>query len=383
MHCRTVVPVVTALLLVASPAVGAAAGGPGTGPVALGTAPQSAESALVAPDRLASTQTVDPDTVLLRADVAANGTARWRIEYLVRLDDRNATDAFESVAADIREDPTPFTDRFADRMGRTVRAAENATGREMAVEAVTVETERQDLGAEYGVVRYEFAWTNFAAVNDTTLRIGDALGGFFLDADTQLAVAWPEGYGTAAVDPPADEQAATEVVWQGRRSFSAAGPRVVVSTTAPTTTAAGPGDGTAGGDSTFLFVALAAVVVAALGGVFVLARRRDGDGPVPTTGGDSASADAGPDESDAAGTAGGTAAAGDEPPEELLSNEERVRKLLEDRGGRVKQQEIADELDWTDAKTSQVVTGLREDDEVDVFRLGRENVVSLPDEDDT
>ncbi|WP_246984880.1 DUF7345 domain-containing protein [Halorientalis marina] len=383
---RTVVPVVVALVLVASPAVGTVVGGAESGRASTGEDDRAVESVPVAqasvepvsvqPDRLASTQTVDPDTVLLRADVAANGTAHWRIEYLVRLDDRNTTDAFESVAADIREDPTPFTDRFTDRMRRTVRAAENATGREMAVEAVTVETERQDLGAEYGVVRYEFTWTNFAAANETTLRIGDALGGFFLDGETQLTVAWPEGYNTVTVDPPADEQAATEVVWQGRRSFSAAGPRVAVSTTAPATATTdgpgGPDDGTAEDSSSFLLVGLAVVVVAVLGGAVVLARRRDEDESMPAAG-------AGSDGEDGSGDGD---AAGDSPPEELLSNEERVLELLEERGGRIKQQEIAGELDWTDAKTSQVVTGLREDDAVEVFRLGRENVVSLPDEDD-
>ncbi len=70
------------------------------------------------------------------------------------------------------------------------------------------------------------------------------------------------------------------------------------------------------------------------------------------------------------------------PPDELLSNEERVLRLLEQRGGRIKQQEIVAELDWTEAKTSQVVSGLREDEEVEVFRIGRENVLSLPDEEE-
>jgi len=67
------------------------------------------------------------------------------------------------------------------------------------------------------------------------------------------------------------------------------------------------------------------------------------------------------------------------PPAELLSNEEQVLKLLNEAGGRVKQQQVASELDWTAAKTSQVIGGLREDDELETFRIGRENVVTLPD----
>ncbi|MFC7232041.1 helix-turn-helix transcriptional regulator [Saliphagus sp. GCM10025308] len=63
---------------------------------------------------------------------------------------------------------------------------------------------------------------------------------------------------------------------------------------------------------------------------------------------------------------------------ELLSNEEQVINLLESRGGRMKQQSVVEELDWTDAKTSKVVTGLREEGKLESFRLGRENVLSLP-----
>ena len=77
------------------------------------------------------------------------------------------------------------------------------------------------------------------------------------------------------------------------------------------------------------------------------------------------------------------AAADDTPPweDELLSNEERVLALIEHEGGRLKQQEVAGTLDWTDAKTSQVVRKMRDEDQLDAFRLGRENVLVLPDED--
>jgi Uncharacterized membrane-associated protein/domain len=65
-----------------------------------------------------------------------------------------------------------------------------------------------------------------------------------------------------------------------------------------------------------------------------------------------------------------------------LSNEERVLRLLKGNGGRMKQQQVVTELDWTDAKTSQVVGSLREDEKIEVFRIGRENVLTLPGETD-
>jgi hypothetical protein len=55
--------------------------------------------------------------------------------------------------------------------------------------------------------------------------------------------------------------------------------------------------------------------------------------------------------------------------------------LLQQNGGRMKQKQVAEQLDWTAAKTSQVVSDLRDDDKVDSFRLGRENVLTLPEVD--
>jgi len=56
-------------------------------------------------------------------------------------------------------------------------------------------------------------------------------------------------------------------------------------------------------------------------------------------------------------------------------------RLIEAHGGRMKQKRVAEELDWTAAKTSQVTKKLREDGDLVGFRLGRENVLTLPEED--
>jgi hypothetical protein len=90
------------------------------------------------------------------------------------------------------------------------------------------------------------------------------------------------------------------------------------------------------------------------------------------------------------GTGGGSGPAaepggdsGDEPePDlELLSDEERVEYLLESNGGRMKQANIVSETGWSDAKVSQLLSSMAEDGRVDKLRLGRENLISLPDDD--
>jgi len=310
---------------------------------------------------------VDPDVVLLRADVREDGTAEWTVEFRVQLDDENETAAFESVQSDVEADPSSFTSQFATGMERTVSSAENQTGREMALENVTVTATKEQLPQEYGVLTYRFTWTNFAQADGDRLRVGDSLSGFFLDSQSSLVLAWPSGYEAQSVTPGPDERGNGSVTWRGSADFGPNEPRVVVSP-------AGTGLPTA-------LLAGVAVLVVALVAAGLLYRSRTGDDGDATDAGESPAVD-----DTAAGAAGGGGAAaddgGDEPPEELLSNEERVVRLLEDNGGRIKQQQIAGEFDWTDAKTSQVVGNLRDEDAVETFRIGRENVVALPEESD-
>ncbi|MEF8937751.1 MAG: hypothetical protein V5A32_07330, partial [Halovenus sp.] len=69
--------------------------------------------------------------------------------------------------------------------------------------------------------------------------------------------------------------------------------------------------------------------------------------------------------------------------EELLSDEERVERLLSKNGGRMKQANIVKETDWSNAKVSQLLSSMEEEDRIDKLRIGRENLISFPDEDIT
>lgn len=307
---------------------------------------------------------VDPDSVRMAVALEPDGDARWTITYRVRLEDDDETAAFESLRDDVESNPGNYTERFARRMNGTVDAAENATGREMAVRNVTVDARLQELGRTYGILAYSFEWTGFAAVDGDSIAAGDALGGLFLDGQTTLVVSWPADYGLADARPDPDDDVGDErsVGWAGPVEFGADEPRVVVERDAGSPLADLPSEGL-----------LAAVLLAlASVGAAVLWSRRRGVADVPAgatgandvTGGPTPDDDAGDDP--------------DEPPEELLSNEEKVLKLVRERGGRVKQQEIVEELDWTDAKTSQVVRDLRDEGDLEGFRLGRENVLRLP-----
>jgi len=415
MHSARVVATLALVCLLSAPVAGPALAGtpsadgpvgPAGSPGALSDAQfRATEAQEAGPDSAPPgflQTTVDPDAVVMRAAVRADGTAEWTVEYRLRLDDDNATAAFESLRADVDENASAFTSRFADGMRRTVWSAENATGREMALENVSVDADRQTFGQEYGVVTYRFGWTNFATTDGDRLRAGDALAQLFLDSETTLVLAYPEDYAVESVQPQPSENRTDAVVWRGPVDFGPDEPSLVVA----------PGGGSNRG--LLPLVAGGAVLLLALAAAgWLLNRRRTAD---PSSG--ATAADAGADRNevpaaaaaegsdgertageesddggepadrseatppDGEGTEDGDESGASEPPEELLSNEERVLKLLNESGGRIKQQRIVEELDWTAAKTSQVVGNLRDDDAVETFRIGRENVVTLPEESD-
>ncbi|TKX55673.1 hypothetical protein EXE44_16055 [Halorubrum sp. SS7] len=333
---------------------------------------------------------VEPDDVSMEVAVQPDGDARWTVEYRIRLGTDEEERAFEQLRADVENDTEAYTTRFRDRMVSTAETAESATGRNMTVSNATVTAERRELPQAYGVLTYRFEWTNFAAVDGDRLRVGDAVDGLFLDDASSLIVSWPEGYRLGETTPEPSEVRERSVVWNGPVDFSAGQPRISVAPAGPLS-----GVPTAG-----IAALLGALVVA---GAAVAYRRRDAGAAAPAGGGDAeteATGDAPADDSGAATAAAASDPAAeptagdddgdasepdsDEPrpvDDDLLSNEEQVLRLIESEGGRMKQKQVAERLDWTAAKTSQVVTGLRDEGDLDGFRLGRENVLSLPDYD--
>ena len=360
--------------------------------------------------KAASVVDVDADRIVTWIDLRAGGDATWTIEYWILLDSEEEEAAFRSLEEDIESDPANYTEQFGDRMTSTAENAGEAVDREMGVHDVTVDTEVQDLGtSRYGVVTYRFEWTSFAVEEGDTLQAGDAIEGMFLEEGNELVIRWPDEYELDEVRPSADGDLSDEnrVGWAGRTDFGPGEPHLVVS-------AAGP-DGVAVAQPVGLLALVIVLGLTAAAGIAWHRRRDarktdsatddgtlgestadpagDGVGVDPDTGaGDGAESSPVDDPGDGTGTVTDpnrrtvtdpnrrTPDPDAEPPEELLSNEERVMKFVSERGGRIKQQEIVKAFGWTDAKTSQVVRKLRDEGELDGFRLGRENVLYLPGE---
>jgi hypothetical protein len=309
--------------------------------------------------------------------IQSNGDARWTITDTYSLDETE-TDTFRDTAEQFASEDGEAVWLPAFREAKDEASA--VTGREMEITDVD---RRYEVSDRRGQLILEFTWTNFATVSGENIVVGDAFnstdGTWFgtLTEDQRLVISPPPGYGVESAPSAVDDG---KLIFEGRRTFEPGYLSAVYTGEQPTTeTPAGTPESVFGGISS-VWLGGAVLMMLLAGAVGYMFRSGYTDS-LPSVGG--GSSDDGDDTS--AGTA---AAAGDMTPADdvdvgLLSDEERVERLLEENGGRMKQARIVSETGWSNAKVSQLLSSMDEEGRIDKLRIGRENLISFPDEDIT
>jgi hypothetical protein len=317
------------------------------------------------------------DNTVTRVSVRASGNATWTVEIRTRLGSEREVEQYRAFQAHFRNNTSHYLGTYRERIRSVVGDAERVTGREMRAVNFSASTDVQEVPRRWGVITYRFRWTSFAAApNATTLTVGDAFeGGYYLDEDDIFAIEAPDGYAIESVSPVPDESQSGVVRWSGPRDFADERPHAVLrivesdattsagldATTAQGETAAGRD--AAGGTDRISGELLVAVALVAVGvGAGAVWRFRSDE--VPSSSGDGDASVAPPSHGDSA---------------TVRTDDEEVEALLQERGGRMKQAEVAEVLDWSASKTSRVLSDLEDDGIVERVRLGRENVVDLSD----
>lgn len=326
------------------------------------------------------------DNTVTRIAVHEDGSATWTVSIRTRLASDDEVREYEAFQERFRENTSRYLDPFRNRISGVVARAGNETGREMAARDFSATTSIQELPRRWGLVTYRFTWAGFAKTTDDRLIVGDIFqGGYYLAEDDIIVIAPPAGYTLASVSPsPAARENGT-VRWRGPIDFADEHPAVIYEPAA-SSGATPPAD--TSGDRPWLPIGIGAVLLA-VGGAYYLWRRRarqPGATEVGTpatgtatesTGDGGASAESGaPKAETPTAETSPTAVTGGE----TMTDEERVLELVDAHGGRVKQSAIAEEFDWSASKTSRVVSSMAESGDVEKLRVGRENLVSLPDE---
>lgn len=308
--------------------------------------------------------TPDTDNTVTYIQVYPNATAEWTVTIRTRLESEEDVEAYRAFQSRFRDNTSQYLDPFSERMLSVVARASEATDREMRATDFTATTTIQEVPRQWGVVRYRFTWTNFAATDEERLVVGDVFeGGFYLAADDSLEIGAPAGYEVTTVEPEPLEREEGTLRWIGREDFGDQRPQVVY----------GPASGSAwpamvaGVGGTFLagLVGLAA---------YLVWRRRDVGDENPEAG------EPGGEPVEPSDTSSPMAANDSNGDEAVLTDEERVCALLKANGGRMRQSAIAEEFDWSASKTSRVVGRLVEKGSVEKLRQGRENLIDTTDE---
>ena len=68
-----------------------------------------------------------------------------------------------------------------------------------------------------------------------------------------------------------------------------------------------------------------------------------------------------------------------EPP--VKTDEQRILDILRAHDGRIYQRDLVDRTEWSASKTSRLLSAMEDDGRIEKIRIGRENVVTLPDTD--
>ncbi|WP_345778472.1 helix-turn-helix transcriptional regulator [Haloterrigena alkaliphila] len=361
---------------------------------------------------------------MIRIDVSDDGDAKWTIESRFLLTNETEEAEFDEYAASVtsgQRDVSYDLQQFESFR----RDAQEATGREMSlenagwneprivspdeagIEDADIPETSEDTEVRVGIISYSFTWTNFAVVEDDRIYFGDALVGLPSLTDGQrLAVHSPSNY---ALDTP------TELVWDGPYEFSDGELEIVFVRTSGS--GLPPVGWLVGGFALLLVVGAVSYLLARrspnpdhptsidqlfdhgaylAGSVADRLRsvtsqdQRASTKPNPDGGSVQSATDPAIDFEGADQSAADTGTQleyeediDDDIDPDLLSDEERVLRMIKQNGGRMKQASIVSETGWSNAKVSQLLSQMDEDEDIEKLRIGRENLITLPEVDPT
>ena len=336
------------------------------------------------------------DSVEFHITVYENGTAEWTFTYQRTLNNETERQQFKEFADEFNNNSTELYDGFRQQATDLANAGHNSTDRAMKAESFSKKAYVGGIvNNNRGIVQMSFQWTSFGySENDgDTIIIGDVFqGGLYLGPNQSLVVHTGPNVKFQSADPNGYELSgdnldnSESVTWQGEQDFTDQRPRVkfepVQGTTTTEATTQPGGGGTAetttgnasqppAGDGSPLMMFIAAVVVL-LGLAAAFAWRQGDFGSFAGDTGDP-------------GSSGGSAAANTESnspapsvsDEELLTDEARVKKLLDENGGRMKQVNIVEQTGWSKSKVSMLLSEMEDEGDISKLRVGRENIISL------
>ncbi len=358
---------------------------PATGSVTAGEHVSTSE--VETDSQLSVAQSEEVDNEQFKLTIHENGTVQWTFQTNRHLDDDEEVEQFETFAAEFNddEDHQLFAD-FRDQAEALVRNADDELDRKMAARQFEreagVETDTQ--GNSVGVVRMSFYWEGFGDQQDDRVVVGDVYeGGHYIGEDQWIVFEAGDGLVFTEYEPrETGEYSGSEltdsdsITWKGEEVFSDNQPRAVLQPADAVDESEVNGEPNAnpnGSEDDDPWMLFTGIIVLVLGIGIIVAWRRDAtvfERLVPANTAEQSRDSTEPSASESTDDPA-------VPDEELLTDEARVRSLLEENGGRMKQVRIVEETGWSKSKVSMLLSDMEDEGELSKLRVGRENIISL------
>ncbi len=272
-----------------------------------------------------------------------------QVEYVIRIEiDGSAVWTIEQTVS--INDTYDELDQFQARVVSLGAAAKAVTGRTMLTEAKSMSAV---VIGSYVSVEYSFYWTNFSRVETENIAVGDVfhVEGFFshLYGDGAIQLIYPQQYTVETVSPaPSKRDDPAKILeWPGTADFN--GKDVIILFKKNSVS---PGFLDVVMQNALLITVVIGVAVASSVGIYTRRRR---------------------------GKMRSQASQPIQPLDslQLVSDKEKIAKMLESVGGSVLQSTITEHFRFSRAKTSQLLTALENEGVVRRHRKGRDKVVTL------
>ncbi|AFZ73741.1 helix-turn-helix transcriptional regulator [Natronobacterium gregoryi] len=339
----------------------------------------------------------DFDTTTFDITIHTNGTATWTFRYEQRFasDEDEQRENFEAFAEqfEANADETELFDRFQLQVESMADISAEATDREMEATNFNRSARIEGQLNPVGVVEMSFTWHGFAAVDDdqNRLTVGDVFQGIYITEEQTIIVDPGDELTFQSADPDPQyagtslEDAPT-IRWSGEREFIEGHPRIVLE----------PDDGKDSGvgnansmlsdiDSSdtpwTALIAIGGLLVLGATSLAIWYRRRSHETTTTDTESATTTTDQAPPHSPPSSAASPSIRTDEQPADplddELLSDEDRVVKLIRENGGRMKQVNIVEETGWSKSKVSMLLSDMEDEGTISKLRVGRENIISL------
>ncbi len=289
--------------------------------------------------------------VIFIASVVVNVSAQNLVQYRIVVNGDDSAIWTITQASD----PNGTIDSYQEfqmRIAELIDSARSLTQREMSLDNNSLQLSTI-WETQSHTTRYQFIWQNFSLNQSSTIAIGDVfqVEGFFdrLYGNGEIEISFP-GYQTQSVYPApnVDDTDNHTLEWLGTQLFVNGSPSITLTPIASPS----PTQNEIQNDATQLIYIFALATVGGMAALFAALyfRRRKTENIRSVQTSQSISAE---------------------------SDEEKIIKTIAANGGNIHQSALADQLRFSKAKTSQLLTALEKKGVVTRYKKGRDKIVSL------